>query len=113
MIIFLFIYLLKTNVFTLVLPSVLTTTGTVTMTENTTFTVDLTVSGADDPFPPTTSSQWYFNGAAITDGNGTTLMDYSITFTNATRDRSGNYTLTVSNDAGANTGSFILDIQCK
>ena len=92
---------------------VLTITDPVARTEGTTFTVNLTVSGANDPFPPTTSSQWYFNAAPITDGNGITLTDYTITFTNVARDRSGNYTLTVSNDAGANNGSFILDIQCE
>ena len=84
------------------------------MIENSNFTVNLTVEGAPTPFPPMLISQWtYESQLLLLNGNNIILTDYTITLGSVQRNQSGNYTLTVSNDAGSTTTSFLLDVLCK
>ena len=77
--------------------------------------MNFTVEGDPIPFPPLLPSQWTHEGQPqLSNGsNDIILTDFIITLTNVQRNQSGNYTLTVSNDAGSTTTSFILDVQCK
>ena len=98
----------------LVLPSLLTSVSTQLVIEGYNITVNLTVGGTNTPFPPLLTSQWTHEGQSLSNGsNDIILTDFIITLTNVQRNQSGNYTLTVSNDAGSTTTSFILDVQCK
>ena len=98
----------------LVLPSLLTLASTQLVVENNNITVDLTVEGASTPFPPVLTSQWTHEGQPLlSNGNDIILTDYTITLDSVQRNQSGNYTLTVSNDAGSTTTNFILDVLCK
>ena len=84
------------------------------MVENSNFTVNLTVQGAPTPFPPILISQWtHGSQLLLSNGNNSILTNYTITLGSIQRNQSGNYTLTVSNDAGSTTTSFLLDILCK
>ena len=84
------------------------------MIENSNITVNLTVEGAPTPFPPMLISQWtYESQLLLLNGNNIILTDYTITLGSVQRNQSGNYTLTVSNDAGSTTTSFLLDVLCK
>ena len=81
------------------------------MIENNNITVNLTVEEAPTPFPPT---QWTHEGQLLLfNSNNIILTDHTITFGSVQRNQSGNYTLTVSNDAGSATTSFLLDVLCK
>ena len=82
--------------------------------EGNNITMNFTVEGAPIPFPPV-QSQWTHEGQPLVSNgsNDILLTDFIITLTNVQRNQSGNYTLTVSNDAGSTTTSFILDVQCK
>ena len=93
----------------------LSSTDTQVIIEGNNITVDLTVGGANTPFPPLLTSQWTHEGQSLLSNgsNDIILTDFIITLTNVQRNQSGNYTLTVSNDAGSTTTSFILDVQCK
>ena len=93
----------------------LSSTDTQVIIEGNNITVDLTVGGAPTPFPPLLTSQWTHEGQPLLSNgsNDMILSDFIITLTNVQRNQSGNYTLTVSNDAGSTTTSFILDVQCK
>ena len=64
-----------------------------------------------DAFPPNVSSQ--LNGSLLSNGVMVTVNDYTVSFINVKRNQSGNYTLTVSNDAGTTNTTFILNVQCK
>ena len=76
--------------------------------------MNLTVEGAPTPFPPMLISQWtYESQLLLLNGNNIILTDYTITLGSVQRNQSGNYTLTVSNDAGSTTTSFLLDVLCK
>ena len=77
--------------------------------------MNLTVGGANTPFPPLLTSQWTHEGQPLLSNgsNDIILTDFIITLTNVQRNQSGNYILTVSNDAGSTTTSFILDVKCK
>ena len=101
--------------FFIVLPSLLTPVSTQSVIEGNNITVNLTMRGAPTPFPPLLTSQWTHESQPLLSNgsNDIVLTDYIITLTNVQRNQSGNYTLTVSNDVGSTTTSFILDIQCK
>lgn len=93
-----------------VLPSV-RDLGTQQVHESNDITVDLTVADSPDPFPPMISTQWMFGDQTLSSDTSITLNDYNITFINVERNMSGNYELTVFNDAGSSTGTFELDVQ--
>ena len=99
----------------LALPSLLTPVSTQSVIEGNNITVNLTVGGTPTPFPPLLISQWAHEGQPLisNDSNDIILTNFIITLTNVQSNQSGNYTLTVSNNAGSTTTSFILDIQCK
>ena len=101
--------------FFIVLPSLLSPVSTQSVIEGNNITVNLTIGGAPTPFPPLLTSQWTHEGQPLlsNDNNDIILTNFIITLTNVQRNQSGNYTLTVSNNAGSTTTSFILDIQCK
>ena len=80
--------------------------------EDSDVTVDLTVMGAKDPFPPA-SSIWMFNEQNLISSSNVLLNDFNITLNNVQRNMSGNYTLNVTNSVGSSTGTFELDIQCE
>ena len=109
------LYFLLYFIYVLVLPSLLTPPDTQSVIEGNNITVNLTVGGAPTPFPPLLTSQWTHEGQPLLSNgsNDIILTDFIITLTNVQRNQSGNYTLTVSNDAGSTTTSFILDVQCK
>ena len=85
------------------------------MVEGNNITVNLTVGEAPTPFPPLMTSQWTHDGQSLlfNGSNDIILTDFIITLISVQRNQSGNYTLTVSNDAGSTTTSFILDVLCK
>ena len=66
-------------------------------------------------FPLVPSSfQWYFSGEVLQDSSLINITSYpNITINSVHRNNSGNYSLSVSNEAGTTTGFFILDVQCK
>ena len=67
-------------------------------------------------FPPLPVYQWFYNGVLIpADSTNPVISSYpDITFTNISRNDSGNYSMTASvSGAGSVTGYFILDVQCK
>ena len=99
----------------LVLPSLLTIASSQSVVEGFNITVNLTAVGAPTPFPPLLTSQWTHKGQPLlsNSSNDIILTNFIITLTNVQRNQSGNYTLTVSNDVGSTTTSFILDVQCK
>ena len=101
------IYAFKT-----VLPSV-RDLGTLQVSESNDITVDLNVSDSPDPFPPMISSQWMFGDHTLSSDTSITVNDYNITFISVERNMSGNYELTVFNEAGSSTGTLELDVQCK
>ena len=60
------------------------------------------------------SFQWYFSGEVLQDSSLINITSYpNITINSVQRNNSGNYSLSVSNEAGTVTGFFILDVQCK
>ena len=84
------------------------------MIENNNITVNLTVERALEPFHPILISQWIHESKPlIFNDNNTTLTDYTITLDSVQRNQYGNYALTVSNDTGLTTTSFLLDVLCK
>ena len=98
--------------FSTVLPSV-RDLGTQQVPESNDITVDLNVPDSPDPFPPMIYSQWMFGDQTLSSDTSITLNHYNITFINVERNMSGNYELTVFNEAGSSTGTFELDVQCK
>ena len=83
-----------------------------TVVEGRNITINLQSVGRPDPFPPLISSQ--LNSSLLSNtGVMVTVNDYNVSFINVQRNQSGNYTLTVSNDAGATNTTFILNVQCK
>ena len=108
-------HLILTHLFILVLLSLLTPVSTQLVIEGNNITVNLTVGEAPTPFPPQYTSQWTHDGQPLLSNgsNDILLTEFVITLTSVQRNQSGNYTLTISNDAGSTTTSFILDVQCK
>ena len=83
-----------------------------TVVEGGNITINLQSIGGPDPFPPLISSQ--LNSSLLSNtGVMFTVNDYNVSFINVQRNQSGNYTLTVSNDAGTTNTTFILNVQCK
>ena len=96
----------------IVIPSLLTSGSVQTVAEGEDITINLQSVGGPDPFPPLISSQ--LNGSLLSNtGVIVTVNDYNVSFINVQRNQSGNYTLTVSNDAGTTNTTFILNVQCK
>ena len=96
--------------FLIVIPSLLTSGSVKTVVEGEDITINLQSVGGPDPFPPIISLQ--LNGSLLSN----TVVDvnrYNLSFINVQRNQSGNYTLTVSNDAGTTNTTFILNVQCK
>ena len=76
-------------------------------------TINLQSVGGPDAFPPTILSS-QLNGSLLSNtGVMVTANGYNVSFINVQRNQSGNYTLTVSNDAGTTNTTFILNVQCK
>ena len=75
--------------------------------------VNFSVSGALTPFPPILTSLWTHEGQILSINDDIVLTDFAIALSNVQRNQYGNYTLTVSSDAGSVTTSFILDVLCK
>ena len=100
--------------FFIVSPTLLILNNTLLVIENSNITVNLTVEETPTPFPPILTSQWIHEGQLLLfNSNNIILTDYTITLDSVQRNQSGNYTLTVSNDAGSTTTSFLLDVLCK
>ena len=97
----------------IVSPQVKSNVATQTIIEGGNVVIDLSVAEAKDPFPPTTTSFWIFNGQNLSSSNGIILNDFNISLSDVQRNMSGNYSLTVTNSARSSTGSFELDVQCK
>ena len=76
-------------------------------------TINLQSVGGPDAFPPTILSSQLSGSLLSNTGVMITVNDYTVSFINVQRSQSGNYTLTVSNDAGATNTTFILNVQCK
>ena len=59
--------------------------------------------------------QWLFNGIQVPSNslNPNVSAYPNITFTNISRNDSGNYSITITNEAGTTNGYFLLDVQCK
>ena len=107
-------YLYKYTMFNCaVTPSVRNDIGVVVVTEGDSTVGNLTLSGASQPFPPSVSSQWMFEGQNLSTTNTILLDDYVIVFNSILRNYSGQYTLTVTNTVRSATGSFQLDVQCE
>ena len=66
-------------------------------------------------FPTVPEFTWSFNGVIIpNNATNPTVSNYpNISFSSLSRTQSGNYSITVYNDAGTTTGYFILDVTCK
>ena len=96
-----------------VTPSVRNDIGVIVVTEGDSTVGNLTLSDASQPFPPSVSSQWMFEGQNLSTTNTILLDDYVIVFNSILRNYSGQYTLTVTNTVGSATGSFELDVQCE
>ena len=65
------------------------------------------------PIPPG-DFQWLFNGQIVQNSSNIITSSYpNITFISASRNNSGNYSISVSNEAGSTAGFFVLDVQCK
>ena len=94
--------------------SSLLTVSTQLVIENNNINVNLTVEETPTPFPPILISQWTHEGQLLLfNSNNIILTDHTITLDNVQRNQSGNYTLTVSNDVGSTTTSFLLNVLCK
>ena len=96
-------------------PSLLSSVFIQTVVEGENITINLqSVEEGPDVFPPFISSQLSYNGNLLSNSEGMiTVDDYNVSFTNVQRNHSGNYTLVVSNDAGASNSTFILNVLCK
>ena len=81
--------------------------------ENSSYTFSIeTTTG----FPPVPSQyQWYYNNVAISQDSTSPIVSVypDISFTSVSRNDSGTYSITVTNDAGSINGSFILDVLCE
>ena len=66
-------------------------------------------------FPTVPEFTWSFNGVIIpNNATNPTVFNYpNISFSSLSRTQSGNYSITVYNDAGTMTGYFTLDVTCK
>ena len=71
------------------------------------------VESAVDPFPPSTTSIWMFNGNTLTGSSNIVLNDSAVAFYGVQRNMSGNYSLIVYNTAGQSFGTFELNVECK
>ena len=94
----------------IVIPSLLFNVPIQTVVEDEDITINLQSVGGPDPFPPLISSR--LNGSLLSN-TGVDVNRYNVSFINVQRNQSGNYTLTVSNDAGTTNTTFILNVQCK
>lgn len=67
------------------------------------------------PFPPDAAVTyvWRKEDTVLSNNSDVTLSDYDITIDPVSRDHDGSYALTVSTEAGENTGSFNLNVLCK
>ena len=83
--------LLSYNYIYLVLLSLLTPVSKQLVIEGNNITVNLTVGGANTPFPPLLTSQWRHEGQPLlSNGNNDIILtDFIITLTNVQRNQSG------------------------
>ena len=98
----------------IVSPQVKSNVAIQTIIEGGNVVINLSVAEAKDPFPPTTTSFWIFNGQNLNSSStGIILNDFNISLSDVQRNMSGNYSLTVTNSARSSTGSFELDVHCN
>ena len=65
------------------------------------------------PFPQEGDYSWLFNGKPLSSRNGIVLSANSIRFSEITRQHSGTYQVTASNEAGSGSAEFQIDVNRK
>ena len=73
----------------------------------------VTVQGLDLGKPPAPGVEWRVNEGGLTSGGGVTVSDASISFSDARRSHSGEYSALVGNVHGNVTADFTVDVTCE
>ena len=94
-------------------PKVRNDLATQVLLEGDNLTLDLSINGVKDPFPPNLTFVWTFNGQNFTSFSSVSADGFNISFNSIQRNMSGEYTLIVTNSVGSVSGSFEVDVQCK
>lgn len=93
-------------------PPTLTSSASVNVSEGNNFTVDLARSD-NNPFPPYINLSLTYSGQALQYPNIFVTNNFTVEGVSVWRNQSGVYQFVASNDAGSNSTSFNLNVQCK